>query len=185
MATEALERAFESTRQVLSNVQPNQLDDPTPCQSWDVRALINHIVGGSHWFAATVEAGQAPAVPETDYAAGDFVGSYEEGTRKTIAAFNAEGALDKTLTLPFGQFPGAMFLGLVTVDQFTHGWDLARATGQSTDLDPELAGQLIGQTMIPDAFRGADGVAPFGLAQDAPEGACGADRLAALLGRSV
>jgi hypothetical protein len=33
-------------------------------------------------------------------------------------------------------FPGAALLGLAATEQFTHGWDLARAIGQHTDLDP-------------------------------------------------
>jgi uncharacterized protein (TIGR03086 family) len=70
-------------------------------------------------------------------------------------------------------------------DAFTHGWDLARALGQSTDLDPELAAQLLGASMIPDEFRGPDGQAPFGPKVDVPESAPAADRLAGVLGRQV
>jgi DNA-directed RNA polymerase specialized sigma24 family protein len=34
-------------------------------------------------------------------------------------------------------------MSLAATDQFTHGWDLARALGHPTDLDPELAGELL------------------------------------------
>jgi class 3 adenylate cyclase len=47
MTTETLERAFASTRQVLGNVKPDQLSDPSPCQSWTVREVINHVIGGT------------------------------------------------------------------------------------------------------------------------------------------
>jgi hypothetical protein len=43
MVTENLWRAFASTRNVLSNVKADQLDDPMPCKSWKVHDLINHI----------------------------------------------------------------------------------------------------------------------------------------------
>jgi uncharacterized protein (TIGR03086 family) len=77
-------------------------------------------------------------------------------------------------------------LGLAITDTFVHTWDLAKATGQSTDLAPELAAVLLEQARasIQDSFRGPEG-APFGAEQTAPEGASNADRLAAFLGRSV
>ena len=66
--------------------------------------------------------------------------------------------------MPFGEMPGRAVLGLAMTDNFTHGWDLAQATGQSTDLAPELAAQLLesSRQMIQPAFRGEDGAAPFG-----------------------
>jgi uncharacterized protein (TIGR03086 family) len=67
----------------------------------------------------------------------------------------------------------------------THGWDVAKATGQSTDLDPELAAELLegARLAIPDAFRGPDTQAPFGPEQPVPANATNADKLAAFLGR--
>lgn len=89
--------------------------------------------------------------------------------------------------MPFGELPAGMYLGLATNDVFTHGWDLAKATGQQTDLDPDMAAELLAamEAGLPDARRGPDGVAPFGPKQSAPQGAGAADRLAAFLGRIV
>ena len=89
MSTENLERAFADTRAVLANVTPDQLDNPTPCRSWHVRELINHVVGGSFWFAGTVNNGVAPEPAETDYTAGDMVTSYDDGIKQAVAAFGA------------------------------------------------------------------------------------------------
>jgi uncharacterized protein (TIGR03086 family) len=78
-------------------------------------------------------------------------------------------------------------MGLAPTDIFTHAWDLAKATGQSTDLNPELAAALLPQVeaSIPDMFRGAEGSGmPFGAKQEAPAGATNADKIAAFLGRS-
>jgi uncharacterized protein (TIGR03086 family) len=186
MSTETLERAFATTRTVLANVKPDQLDDPTPCASWSVRDLINHIVGGSHWFAKSTNAGASPAPDETDFASGDFVASFDEGSTAAVAAFGTPGAQEKIIKLPFGDFPGSAFMGLATTDTFTHAWDLAKATGQDVDLDPELAGQLLAgaQASIPDAFRGPDKAAPFGPAVPCDDSAPAASRLAAFLGRT-
>jgi len=180
-----LNRAFDSTLVILAKVSRDQLAAPTPCASWDVRALINHFIGTARWAAASV-AGEA-AVAEVDYAAGDFVAAYEESIQIAVASFAAEGALDRTVRLPFGEFPGAALMVLAATDQFTHAWDLARAIGLPTDLDPGLATELLGQARrgVTDSMRGADGQAPFGPAVVAPATAGPADRLAAFLGRAV
>ena len=91
------------------------------------------------------------------------------------------------ITLPFGSLPGSVYIGIVTTDAFTHGWDLARATGQSTDLDPEFAAELLegSRLFLQPAFRGADGERPFGAEQSPPPNATNADLLAAFLGRKA
>jgi len=185
-----LDQALQSTLAILTKVAPDDLDAPTPCASWDVRALVNHFVGTARWWAATVAGDDAAAdhaAADADYAAGDFVAAYEESIRLAVAAFAAEGALDKAVRLPFGEFPGAVLRDLAATEQFTHGWDLARAIGYSADLDPELASWLLSlaRPAISDAFRGPDGQAMFGPVTEAPAGAGPADQLAAFLGRRV
>jgi len=186
-STDNLERAFASTAKVLANVSASQFDDPTPCASWDVRALVNHIVGSTTFFAVAAETGVAPTESAPDATGGDVVGTFEAGAARAVRAFGAEGAMEKVMRLPFGELPGAVFVNIAATDAFTHGWDLARATGQSTDLDPELAEQFLAgaKIAIPESFRGPDGQAPFGPVVEAPDSAPAADRLAAFLGRSL
>jgi uncharacterized protein (TIGR03086 family) len=178
-----LDRAFQSNLDVLAKVMPQDLDAPTPCVSWDVRALVNHFTGTARWWAAMVTGADEPA--DEDYAAGDLVAAYQESIKIASTAFEADGVMEKTVRLPFGEFPGTVVLGMAALDQFTHGWDLANALGLPTDLDPALARELLNQARgtIPDAFRGPDGEAPFGPTLEAPAGAAPADQLAAFLGR--
>ena len=180
-----LSRSFVSTRAVLAQVRPDQLDAGTPCASWDVRALINHFIGSARWAAATL--GASVEITDMDYAAGDVRASYDDGIKVALAAFESDGALERTVKLAFGEFSGVALMGLAATDQFVHGWDLARAIGHVCDLDPDLADELLDQARvaIPDAYRGADGVALFGPIVEAPAGARPADRLAAFLGRAV
>ncbi len=91
------------------------------------------------------------------------------------------------MTLPFGTMPGSVVIGMATTDAFVHGWDLASATGQSTDLDPALSAALLerSKTFIQPSFRGPDGTAPFGPAVDVADSAPMADQLAGFLGRAV
>lgn len=185
MSTRPYEQAVAATRAVLENVSADQMDDSTPCAAWKVSELINHIVGAQHFFLAGLTQ-QPPTGADADFASGDYLAAYDEATAAVTAAFSEDGVLEKMITLPFGEMPGAAVMGLACNDTFQHGWDLAKATGQSTDLAPELAAGLLEQarTSISDAFRGPEG-APFGPEQQSPEGAGPADQLAAFLGRSV
>ncbi len=181
----SLKEAIATTRRVLAATSKDQLDLATPCASWTVSDLIDHIVGGHYFFAAGVN-GTPPTDGGGGFAGGDFLSAFDEASAVSVAAFSGEGVMEKILTLPFGQFPGSAFISLATTDVLTHGWDLARATGQSTDLAPELSEKMraVAKMAIQDAFRGPEG-APFGVEQVAPAGSSNADRLAALLGRVV
>jgi uncharacterized protein (TIGR03086 family) len=189
MSAELLAKCFASTRGVLVNVTPEQLEGAeTPCASWSVKELVDHIVNGTTWFAAIAETGTPPgedAFPA--FTADNVVKVFDAGSTRAVTAFAADGAMERIMHLPFGDLPGAAFVYIACGDTFTHGWDLARATGQSTDLDPEAAAQLleIVGPMLPEAFRGEDGQAPFGPVQEAPAGATDADKLAAFMGRRV
>jgi uncharacterized protein (TIGR03086 family) len=187
MTTENLERALTTARNVIANVKPDQLSDPTPCATWQVRDIINHVIGNSYSSAAMVQPDSYDDPGETDYASGDYVAAYDEGIRRAVAAFNSPGAMDQTLQLHFGPLPCTAWLGIVTTDAFTHAWDIAKATGQPTDLDPELAEQVLAgaRQFIQPAFRGPDGERPFGAEAQAPGNAAAADQLAAFLGRTV
>lgn len=186
VSAEVLQRAFASTGSILTNVSTEQMDLPTPCVSWTVRDLVNHIVGGATFFAVTAETGTAPPVSGEDHAAGDFKTQFDAESRRAVEAFAAEGAMEKTMKLPFGDLPGSIYVMVAATDTFAHGWDLAKATGQSTDLDPAIAARLLeAAQFIPDEFRGPDGQAPFGPKVDVPESASVADKLAGFMGRQV
>src|SRR5205823_12905039 len=72
MSVEPLEQAVRSTRGVLEGVKPDQMGLATPCASWKVSDLVNHIVGGQFFFAK-VASGNKPERDPTDYSSGDFV----------------------------------------------------------------------------------------------------------------
>ncbi|MBA2607345.1 MAG: TIGR03086 family protein [Actinobacteria bacterium] len=184
-ATASYERAIATFRQVLSNVSKEDLDKQSPCAPWKVRDVVSHLIVGGDFFVTSVggeATGGGGNVADDDYEA-----AFESAANRTLAAFNQPGALDKTVDLPFGQMPATALVGIATTDTFTHAWDIAKATGQSTDLDGEFAGELLerAKTTIPDTARGADGSALFGPEQQAPAGASNADQLAAFLGRNT
>ena len=186
-STDALAAAFDVARSQLTQVDTRCLADPTPCQSWDVRTLVNHIVGAPRAAAGLVAGTPVSNTTEMDFSAGDFRADHDETAEMTLAAFGAPGALDKPVQFPFGERPAAFLMFFVASDQFAHGWDLASALGHTTDLAPGLAADLLeeARAIVTLEMRGAEGTAAFGPEQVAPAGATAADQLAAFLGRTV
>jgi len=181
-----VERACSSTQAVLAAVGETDLGRPTPCASWTVSEVIKHVLGSAAFFAEVAEGGVSADDDETPQPAGDFHDTFGRSAASLVAAFDAPGALDKIMKMPIGDLPGSVCIWIASGDIFAHGWDLAKATGQSTDLDPELAEMMLQRlhTMLPDSMRGPDGKAPFGPKVDVPSSAPAADRLAGYLGRT-
>jgi uncharacterized protein (TIGR03086 family) len=184
---EIIERACAVTAAVLGTLSATDLGRPTPCRSWAVRDVINHVVSSAGWYAHLAETGEmAEFVDESpDVTGGDFQAAFGAAAARVSAAFGAPGAMDKIMQMPFGGIPGSVCVWIAAGDIFTHGWDLAKAAGQSSDLDPGFAERLLAQIrqLLPDAMRGAEGQAPFGPAVELPASAPAADRLAAFEGR--
>jgi uncharacterized protein (TIGR03086 family) len=181
-----LRQAFASSESVLAAVSAGQMDEQTPCAQWKVRDLVNHLVGGTTFFAAAAKTGTPPAGDgEADFTAGDYLGAFKDGSAQAVAAFAADGTMERIIHLPFADLPGSAYINIAAIDTFTHGWDLAKATGQSTDLNPALAAQLlaIAEGFLPDALRGPEGKAPFGPKVEVDASAAAADRLAGFMGR--
>lgn len=185
MNPQALAHAQSIAAQVLDGVNAADLDSSTPCANWNVAQLIDHLVGSQHWASSSIE-GIPMAQTGEGASAGDYRQAFNDAAQAALDAFNQDGAMDRTVNPGFGDMPAAALLGLAVTDTFTHSWDLAKATGQNTDLDPQLATQLLAasQQAIQPAFRSEEG-SIFGPEQQAPDGASPADQLAAFLGRTV
>jgi uncharacterized protein (TIGR03086 family) len=187
MDTADLDRATAAAAAVMAKLTSDHLDAATPCATWKVRDIINHVVGGTHFFTAIAETGSVPHGAELpDFAAGDFNAAYADGREKMLAAF-AAASPEKIMDFGFMKVPGPAAMNIAMTDTFAHTWDLARAIGDPTDLEPDLAARLLenAKVAIPDSFRGEDGKAAFGPVVDVPDSAPAADRLAGFLGRRV
>jgi uncharacterized protein (TIGR03086 family) len=181
---EQLKQADKVFRSILAQVSPEQMGLPTVNDEWDVRALVNHVVNGNHWAAANVRHGSAPRPTGDGIGDRDPMEAYAASVEEMIAAFAEPGAMGRTLSLPFGEMPAAGFAGFRFVDLLSHAWDLARATGQNADFEPELC-----EAALAISRRRLDGrdraQTPFKDEVHVPEDACAADRLAGYLGKPV
>jgi uncharacterized protein (TIGR03086 family) len=175
---EAHQRGQEVFAGVLVTVTPAQLSLPSPCADWDVRGVIDHVLGGNQ--LVQKRAGRTPpALPE------DLVAAHALSARGAQETFAAPDGLTRMFELPFGPVSGARFIGFRTIDLLIHAWDIAKATGQSTDLDHELCdyARPAAEERMGPHFRGEG--RPFGPEQPCPPDCSPADRLAAYLGRAV
>ena len=41
----ALEQSYDQTAKLVAGLTPAELDAPSPCAGWDVRATLNHLLG--------------------------------------------------------------------------------------------------------------------------------------------
>lgn len=134
-------QALDATRPLVAGVTPDQLGSPTPADEWDVRALLNHVVAGN-WWAAELAAGRTIDEVGTrldgDLVGDDPLAAYAASAEAAAAAFEAPGALAAPCAVSYGPVPGEVYAGHRFLDVLLHGWDLAKATGQSTSLDPSL-----------------------------------------------
>ena len=179
------DRALDATTAIVANIDAAHLANPTPCAEFDVRALLGHLIGGNHMFAALTdgEPGTAASLMY-DFDGDDALTPYRKSAAAVSAAWQGPGYFNKTVTLPIGDVPGIVAVTMHTVETIVHGWDLATATGQPAELSPELhAIAWEGTKDIGDELRGPG--RPFGPALEAPPGASDTVRLMAWLGRAT
>jgi uncharacterized protein (TIGR03086 family) len=183
-----MRQVVELAGSVVDRIEPGQLDDPSPCAAWAVRDVLNHIVAGADVFARCVRDGSISdadlgAIVVTDALGDDFATSFHRATDAVVDAFARPGAMDRIIAVPIGELPGRMAAEIAIFEVTTHTWDLAKATGQPTDLDPEVVGTAyrIARTMVSDAQRATGRFGPpVPVADDAPL----VDQLAAFSGRT-
>ncbi|WP_083750771.1 TIGR03086 family metal-binding protein [Kribbella sp. ALI-6-A] len=131
----------EFVRQVEA-VGPDQWSAPTPCADWDVRALVNHVVGEERW-AVPLLAGRTIA-DVGDALDGDLLGD-DPAAAAAQAAMDAQAATADpvpTVHLSYGDEDTTEYLRQLVADQLIHGWDLAVAIGSTPRMDPEVVDEV-------------------------------------------
>jgi uncharacterized protein (TIGR03086 family) len=162
-ALDLLRRANDGFAQRLVLVQPDQWSAPTPCTEWDVRALVNHVVGGNHRYVMLLLGATATEVDATravDHLGGDPMASFVASAAELSAAFREPGAMDRTAHHPAGERTGAQLIEMRVLDVGVHTWDLARAIGADESLDPDVIAFALNLQDIFEAGREHGSFAP-------------------------
>ncbi|WP_333773020.1 TIGR03086 family metal-binding protein [Streptomyces sp. IBSBF 3136] len=180
-------RATEQAAALIRTVRPEQLDGPTPCTEFDVRALLSHVVGGTRRIAVVGEGGDGLAVEPVAEGVEDdgWAAAYDEVRVRVLKAWEADERMTAPVRVPWGEVPGHAALSGYVMEIVTHTWDLAEAVGYPFELDPELAEFALAtaQRVLPDS-RPRDAETPFDTRREAPAGAGVHERLAAWMGRA-
>ena len=113
----------------------------TPCEDWNVRDLVNHLVYEDRW-TAPILAGKT--IEEIgDRFEGDLLGddpgaAWEDAVAEARAAVAEPHALERTGHRSFGDSPAELYVHQLFADHLIHAWDLARAIGADERLDADL-----------------------------------------------
>jgi uncharacterized protein (TIGR03086 family) len=182
---EALECSGRWFRQRLVDVGSDDWGRPTPCDEWNVRHLVNHVVGGNVRYVMILAGELGDAVVRTrehDWLGSDPVGSFDDALARVTESFSVPGILEATVRHPkAGAITGAQLRVLRANELTVHGWDLARAIDSDDELDEALVSWLLERL---DPLRSTLGLRERGPAHDLP--ATGPQgRLLRLFGRTV
>ena len=150
-----------------------KLDARTPCDEWDVRTLMNHMLDTQNYFMGSARGEKVPLPsPQPPELLGDDPAADFALTRKEmLSTFGQEGVIEKT----------GPSLGIAFSDQLVHGWDLAKATGQDTTMPeglPEAAYEMIHGRFTDEQRKGL-----FKPEVAVPQNASAQDKLLAYTGR--
>ncbi|MGZ0151035.1 nuclear transport factor 2 family protein [Kribbella sp. WER1] len=122
-------RVVTNFAELVSAVAADQWPAPTPCTDWDVRALVNHVVGEERW-TAPLMAGRTIA-EVGDSLDGDLLG----------AEMAATWSIGK-VHLSYGDEDPHEYLRQLAADHLIHGWDLAVAIGVPPRMDVQVVDEV-------------------------------------------
>jgi uncharacterized protein (TIGR03086 family) len=179
---EALTQTFDHTAKIVDGVQPSQLDGPTPCRDWDLRALLGHMTGVVVNMGRGANGEELLPDPSAFQLDADPAAQFRTEADRALAAWTAHGS-DGEVNIGAGPMPVPVAMSINILDTSTHSWDIARATGQDGNLPDDLATTALTlcQGIVTDdvrGFAGFDPIVPVG-----PD-ASATDQLVAFLGRT-
>lgn len=148
---------------LVSAVPASSLELPTGCPDFDVRALLGHLVATVRRARAIGAGGDPFSVPRvvTGIADDAWAQAYAADAAAVWQVWHDDALLDRPVTAPWATVPGAVALEGYLNESLVHGFDLATATGQDPEADPELVRPALERApqLIPAALRG--GHMPF------------------------
>ena len=119
----------------------------TPCDEWDVRELLNHMLETEQFFVGTARGQEVspPSARPPKLLSDDPVADFQHALSETLNAFSEDGVLAKT----------GPSLGIAFSDLLLHGWDLAKATGQDAMMPDGLAEAAYGSSTAASPMKSA------------------------------
>lgn len=112
----------------------------TPCEGWDLRALLNHVYSRMDLStrAARLQPTEDFAIVEIDHVGGDPAGAFTLLAGEMLAAWEECDDLVTPRVTPMGPIPPDGILLFGAQDVFIHAWDVARALSTEPVLSDEM-----------------------------------------------
>jgi uncharacterized protein (TIGR03086 family) len=150
----------------IAAVTPDQLTSPTPCDDYDTRALLGHLVMVLRRIEAVGNGLNPMTVSEQTTVVDDdaWLDTWTEAAHRVQVAWTDAAKLDQEVMFPWATLPGSAALLMYTSEVSVHTWDLAQATGQSPEWDDEVLAAAYGFMQM--ALPGDDREASFEAARE-------------------
>lgn len=163
-----LESVLSTTGRIATALEPADLSRPTPCEEFDVRRLLEHVIG---WqlvtgaCAADLEPPLADGSP-TYEASPDVAGDLREASANLLATLRKRP--DATITMPYrGVTSVDVMHAELVAESVIHTWDLAAAVSASVEFDDDVVSAahdglslLLGESFAEMGFRSPAAAGP-------------------------
>jgi uncharacterized protein (TIGR03086 family) len=173
----------------IAAVRVDQWSNPSPCEAWNARDVVDHIVSMHGYMLRPLDRGLSPAPSVTE----DPLGAFRAARADVEAVLDDPELAGAECDTPNGRMTVERQIDEVVSDDLVlHGWDLARATGQDDTIDPDdverlwasttaIPAELMEKYRTPGAF--GPGVEVLGPEVKVPEDAPLQHRLLGVFGR--
>ena len=123
-------RASAWTDQIVEGAE-RHMADRTPCDEWNVETLLNHMLETQRYFLSSGkgEKGSPPSPTPPKILSDNPTADFERTRSDMLATYAGAGVIERT----------GPSLGIAFADTLLHGWDLATATGQDSEMPVGLA----------------------------------------------
>ena len=181
--------AAQRLADLVARITDDELGNPTPCPAYTVGDLVEHVGGLALAFTAAANKERSkyteePAPGNADRLGDDWRTRIPRDLANLAQAWRDPEAWTGMTRIAGGDSPSSV-VGLVAADELVvHGWDVARATRQPYDPEPEVlaaARSFLAMFASPDAPAGPE--VAFGPSRPMPDDAPTLDLVVALAGR--
>lgn len=176
--------AAEAFGVLVDEIGPDDWRRETPCDDWDVAALVDHVSDEMRWalpLLSGMDLEEAAATLENHPRTGDPVSDWKVSASLALAAAIAADPASSVHTSA-GEISAERLLSELFTDVLIHTWDLAAGLGRAATLpEDQVAACAAFFATVEDEWRSAGAIGPrLPVAEDASD----QTRLLAAFGRA-
>lgn len=170
--------------ELMDQVTDADLAKPTPCEEFDVKALLEHLVMVQRR-VAVMGNGESFTIVDAEPKDAGWADDFRTASHDVMTAWTDTAKLGQMFVVPWGEVPGGALIGTYVGELAVHAWDLATAIDAELSIDDEVLEPIVaGAKALPAEGRDHPDV-PFGPVVDPGADASALLRLAGWMGRQV